>query len=879
MMNLNKNKKTTLKINRQEVKDSELKKLAALSERELMMEFRTSAEGLTTADAAKRLEEHGPNEISAQSPTPAWKLLLHAMQDPFVYVLALLLVVSAITGDLDAALIMGVMIFCSVIIKFIQDYRSQKASFELKEMIENTCAITRDGVTTEIPMDEVVPGDIVTLSTGDMIPADAVLIWTNDLFVNQSSLTGESMPVEKFVDAGIDAKKIQSDDITALDMLDLVFMGTDVLSGQGKAIILRTGEGTFFGDIAKSASGKRGDTAFDVGITKVSRLLLRMVAVLFPVVLLLNGFTKGDWSQAFFFAIAVAVGLTPEMLPMIVTSNLAKGAISLSKEKVIVKELASIQNLGSMDVLCTDKTGTITEDRVVLVKHVNPLGEVNDDVLNMAYLNSKYQTGWKNLIDHAVINYYDQAPEKHTFETIEKIDEIPFDFSRRRLTVAVDIDGHHMMVTKGAVEEMEDICTQVEINGEIVALTPELREEMRGVNVKMNEQGMRVIAVAYRRDVHTEPVYSVKDETEMILIGFVGFLDPAKQSAVTAIASLHEHGVNVKVLTGDNEIVARKVCKDVGIEVEEVLSGVQIAELSDDELRQKVDNINLFAKLSPMQKSRIISMLQQNGHTVGFMGDGINDAPALRKADVGISVDTAADITKDASSIILLEKSLNVLEHGILEGRKVFSNMMKYIKITISSNFGNVFSVLIASAFLPFLPMLSIQLLIQNLIYDIAQLTTPWDNVDEEDILKPVSWETTGLLKFTLCIGPVSSIFDIATFLVMWFVFGANTVANQGLFQAGWFVVGLISQTLVVHIVRTKKLPFIQSRASFPLVLSSLVAILTGLILVISPLRTGFDFAALPATYWPWLIGILIAYIITTEIAKRVYIRFNKEWL
>ncbi|MGY3746116.1 magnesium-translocating P-type ATPase [Vagococcus salmoninarum] len=878
-MNKKTNKKNIAINNRQEMKDSELKKLAALSERELMMEFRTSAAGLTKEDAEKRLEEFGPNEISAQSPTPAWKLFIQSFQDPFVYVLMLLLIVSALTGDYEAAIIMGVMILCSVIIRFIQDYRSQKASFELKEMIENTCAITRDGVTTEIPMDEVVPGDIVSLSTGDMIPADAVLIWTNDLFVNQSSLTGESMPIEKFVEAGIDQEKIKSDDLTALDMEDLVFMGTDVLSGQGRAIILRTGEGTFFGDIAKNASVKRGDTAFDIGISKVSKLLLRMVAVLFPVVLLLNGFTKGDWSQAFFFAIAVAVGLTPEMLPMIVTSNLAKGALTLSKKKVIVKELASIQNLGSMDILCTDKTGTITEDRVVLVEHVNPLGEDCDAVLNMAYLNSKYQTGWKNLIDHAVINFYDEFPEKHTFKEIEKIDEIPFDFSRRRLTVAVEVDGHHLMVTKGAVEEMETVCTHAEINGELVELTDELRQEMRAVNVKMNEQGMRVIAVAYRQDVHSEPVYSVKDEKEMTLIGFVGFLDPAKQSAITAIASLQGHGVNVKVLTGDNEIVARKVCNDVGISVDQVLIGNQIAEMTDDELRSKVDDINLFAKLSPMQKSRIINLLQENGHTVGFMGDGINDAPALRKADIGISVDTAADITKDASSIILLEKSLNVLEDGILEGRKVFSNMMKYIKITISSNFGNVFSVLVASAFLPFLPMLSIQLLIQNLIYDIAQLTTPWDNVDEEDIIKPVSWETTGLLKFTLCIGPVSSIFDIMTFVVMWTIFGANTVAEQGLFQAGWFLVGLISQTLVVHIVRTEKLPFIQSRASWPLIISSLAAIVVGLVIATTSLRGAFDFTALPVSYWPWLIGILIAYMITTEVAKRIYIKFNKEWL
>ncbi|CAM3369317.1 magnesium-translocating P-type ATPase [Vagococcus fessus] len=875
-----KNKKRNFnQLNRQEVKDSELKQLAALSERELMMTLRTSPNGLSKEDAEDRLEEYGPNEIASESPVPAWRLFLKAFQDPFVYVLALLLVVSAATKDYEAAIIMGIMILCSALIQFVQSYRSQKASFELKEMIENTCAITRDGVTTEIPMDEVVPGDILTLSTGDMIPADAVLIWSNDLFVNQSSLTGESMPVEKFVEAGVDEKQLKDPSLTALDMEDLVFMGTDVLSGQGKAIILRTGASTFFGDIAKTATGQRGDTAFDVGMNKVSKLLLRMVVVLFPIVLLLNGFTKGDWSQAFFFAIAVAVGLTPEMLPMIVTSNLAKGALSLSKKKVIVKELAAIQNLGSMDVLCTDKTGTITEDEVVLVEHVNPLGKENDEVLNLAYLNSNYQTGWKNLIDHAVINYYSKAVAENDRPNVEKIDEIPFDFTRRRLTVAVETEGHQLMVTKGAVEEMMTICSQVEIDGEIRALTPELHEEMMTVNNSMNERGMRVIGVAYRKDVYTEAEYSVSDEQDMILVGFIGFLDPAKVSAIPAISSLQEHGVTVKVLTGDNEIVARKVCQDVGIPVTDVLVGNQIEEMTDDELINIVETVNLFAKLSPMQKSRIISLLQQKGHTVGFMGDGINDAPALRKADVGISVDTAADITKDASSIILLEKSLTVLEDGIIEGRKVFCNMMKYIKVTISSNFGNVFSVLVASAFLPFLPMLSLQLLVQNLVYDIAQLTTPWDNVDEEDIEKPVKWGTNGLLKFTLCIGPVSSIFDILTFALMWTVFGANTVAEQGLFQAGWFLVGLTTQTLVVHIVRTKKIPFIQSRSSFSLALASIAAILIGIGIIATPLRDAFHFSALPSNYWGWWIAINIMYMITVQAAKQLYIKVNGEWL
>lgn len=861
---------------RKVTKEQELKKLAVLSERELYMELRTSQQGLLEEDAETRLEEFGPNEISAQKPTPGWKLFLKAFKDPFVIVLALLALVSAATGDYEAAIVMSIMIFASVIISFTQEYRSQKASLALKEMIENTSAVMRDGVIREVPMDEIVPGDVIHLATGDMIPADAVLIWTKDLFVNQSSLTGESMPVEKFVDPGIGKDAEQT---SALDMQDLVFMGTDVLSGQGTAIILKTGQHTFFGDIAENASTKRGKTAFDTGLVQVSKLLLRMVMVLFPTVLLINGLTKGDWSEAFFFAIAVAVGLTPEMLPMIVNSNLAKGSLTMSKHKVIVKELPSIQNLGSMDVLCTDKTGTITEDRVVLVQHVNPLGQVNEQVLEMTFLNSQYQTGWKNLMDVAVINYFEEQNHDLPYKEVSKIDEIPFDFSRRRLTVVVKADNHQLMITKGAVEEMEAVCDTVEIDGKIVPLTAELRQEMRQVNIQMNEQGMRALAVAVKRDAHLDAVYSVADEANMTLIGFMGFLDPAKDSAKTAIKSLHEHGVNVKVLTGDNEIVAKKVCRDVGIEVNEPVLGTQIDNMSDEEMKQIVETTNLFAKLNPMQKSRIIETIQSNGHTVGFMGDGINDAPALRKADVGISVDTAADITKDASSVILLEKSLNVLEAGVLEGRKVFSNMMKYIKITISSNFGNIFSILVASAFLPFLPMLPLQLLVQNLVYDMAQLTMPWDNVDEEELSKPVKWHIGGLLKFTLCIGPVSSIFDILTFLVMWNIIGANTIAEQSVFQSGWFLIGLTSQTLVVFMVRTKKIPFIQSMPSPQVLLASICCIIVGFTIVLTPIRQQFEFGVLTNNYWVWFVIIILLYLITVEFAKRLYIRINKEWL
>lgn len=544
-----------------------------------------------------------------------------------------------------------------------------------------------------------------------------------------------------------------------------------------------------------------------------------------------------------------------------------------------MKELASIQNLGSMDVLCTDKTGTITEDRVVLVQHLDPLGNENEQVLDLAFMNSTYQTGWKNLMDIAVINYFEEQDRKLPYQSVQKIDEIPFDFSRRRLTVVMKTDEHQLMITKGAVEEMSTICKYVEINGEIMELTPEIRQQLQTVNEKMNRQGMRVITVAVRRDAHDEAIYSTDDEKDMTLIGFMGFLDPAKASAKPAIKSLQQHGVTVKVLTGDNAIVAQKVCQDVGIPAEDYLLGNQVDEMSDEELYRAAESINLFAKLNPMQKSRIIESLQDKGHTVGFMGDGINDAPALRKADVGISVDTAADITKDASSIILLEKSLAVLENGVIEGRRVFSNMMKYIKITISSNFGNVFSILVASAFLPFLPMLSIQLLLQNLIYDIAQLTIPWDNVDEEELHVPTKWETKGLLKFTVCIGPISSVFDIITFLVMWFVFGANTIASQNLFQTGWFMIGLTTQALVVLMVRTKKIPFIQSRPAPQVFISLLMAVVVGIIVVVTPIAEQFDFVHLPSSYWLWYVGIVVVYMLATQLGKVIYIKIAKEWI
>ncbi len=857
-------------------KNNQLKELGYLKEEAVLKQLKTNESGLSNQEAKKRLEEFGLNEVAAQKPVSWYQLVFQAFKDPFIYVLTLLLVVSAATKDFEASIVMAMMILFSAGLHFIQEYRSQKASLALKELIETTCAVTRDGITKEIPIDEVVPGDIVTLSTGDLIPADSRLIWAKDLFVNQSSMTGESMPIEKLASL---KTAIEDSQLTALDLSNLLFMGTDVLSGQGKVVVVKTGEDTLFGDIAAQSSKSRGETSFDRGVKNVSKLLIRFMLVMVPIVFLINGISKGDWSEAFFFSIAVAVGLTPEMLPMIITSNLAKGAITMSKKKVIVKELNAIQNLGAMDVLCTDKTGTITEDKVILVQHVNPVGEESNRVLELAYMNSNYQTGWKNVMDHAVIEYFNQNREENELEKIEKIDEIPFDFSRRRLTVAVKAGNQQLMITKGAVEEMLKVCQYVELNNEIIPLTPELQKTMEEVSIKMNKEGMRALGVAYKQNVHDSAVYSIKDESDMVLVGFMGFLDPPKESSITAIKSLHEHGVNVKVLTGDNEIVAQKICKDVGIQVDRAILGTELDSMTDIELMDATEEVNLFAKLNPTQKARIIELLQQKGHTVGFMGDGINDAPALRTADVGISVDTAADITKEASSIILLEKSLTVLEDGVLEGRTVFGNMMKYIKMTISSNFGNVFSVLVASAFLPFLPMLSIQLLVQNLIYDVAQLTIPWDKMDPEDLMKPAKWGTSDLLKFTFSIGPISSIFDILTFILMWFVFQANTVQNAALFHTGWFVIGLITQTVVVHVIRTKKIPFIQSRASMSVTLSTLAVVAAAVLIPGSTFGTFFDFVALPTAYWKWMILIVLAYVVMIQVVKSIYININKQWL
>lgn len=854
----------------------------------------TTPNGISEKEAERRIDTHGRNEVAHEKP-PAWYLqLLLSFKNPFIFVLLALGVLSFFTDDMKGTIVVTVMVVLSAFIRFLQEFRSQQAAEKLKAMVRTTATVLRtkeftnnmdkkvdinNNQTLELPIEDLVPGDIIKLSAGDIVPADVRILSAKDLFVNQAALTGEALPVEKYENyhnSNINTKRNGD----PLEMDNLCFMGTNIVSGTANAVVVSTGANSYFGSLAKSVVGKRPETSFDKGVNKVSWLLIKFMLIMTPIVFFINGISKGDWKEAFFFAIAVAVGLTPEMLPMIVTANLARGAVKMSKKKVIVKQLNSIQNLGAMDVLCTDKTGTLTEDKVVLVRHLDLTGNQCKSVLQLAYLNSFYQTGLKNLIDKAVIEH---TEEKHRLDTTEfhKVDEIPFDFARRRMSVVVkDRSNMNLMVCKGAVEEILSICTHTDINDEILPLTKETTRKIKHLSEQLNEDGMRVIAVAYKlEEPNNEKGYSIQDESDMILAGYIGFLDPPKPSAASAIRTLQEHGVQVKILTGDNEIVTRKVCKEVGLDIGEPVLGYEIDQLSEKALAQLAERTTVFAKLNPMQKSRVIQALQANGHTVGYMGDGINDAVALRDADVGISVDTATDIAKESSDIILLEKSLDVLEEGIIEGRATFGNILKYIKMTASSNFGNVFSVLVASAFIPFLPMLAIHLLIQNLLYDLSQLSIPWDKMDKEFLEKPRKWDTSNLRNFIICIGPISSIFDIITFIVMWNVFGANTVGEQSLFQSGWFVVGLLTQTLIVHMIRTQKIPFIQSTASIPVLLLTALIMGIGIYVPFSPLGAAVGLQPLPLSYFPWLVGILAAYAVLTQFLKQLYIKKFHSWL
>jgi len=846
----------------------------------LLVSLEATPAGLDEEQIEARLDRDGTNEAAHEKP-PHWALqLARTFWNPFIIVLVVLAGVQLVTSDdLTGPIIIAVMVSISVVLSFTQEFRSSRAAEKLKAMVRNTATVTRrasDGHSEriEVPVVELVAGDIVHLSAGDMVPADLRLLSAKDLFISQAILTGESLPVEKVAPEHAPSRDAQAD---ALDLPTLCYMGTNVVSGSATAVVVATGPRTYLGSLAHTLSGQRSETSFDRGIKSVSWLLIWTMAVMVPIVFLIQGFGKGSWLEAFLFAISVAVGLTPEMLPLIVTANLAKGALAMSKRKVVVKQLNAIQNFGAMDVLCTDKTGTLTLDKIVLERHLDLDGEESDDALEFGYLNSHFQTGLKNLMDKAVLAHRDL---EQSIAKWKVVDEIPFDFQRRRMSVVLaDAGGEDLLVCKGAVEEMLSICAFVREGDREIPLTDHRRESIRAMTHELNEDGLRVLIVAVKRQPAVGRAYGIADEAGLVAVGCLAFLDPPKDTAHTAIAALHGHGVAVKVVTGDNEAVTRKICREVGLDVTHSVLGRDIEELDDAALDELVARTTVFAKMSPLQKSRVVESLQRRGHTVGFLGDGINDAAALRRADVGISVDTATDIAKESADIILLEKNLMVLEEGVLEGRVTFGNIIKYIKMTASSNFGNVFSMLIASILLPFLPMLPLQILVLNLLYDISQLSIPFDRMDEEYVRKPRKWDASDIRRFMVWIGPTSSIFDITTFALLWYWFGANAPAHQAFFQSGWFVESLLTQTLVVHMIRTRKIPFLQSAASAPVLGLTTAIIAIGIAIPYTTLGHKLGMVELPLDYFGWLAATVVAYCVLTQGVKTIYMRRFGRWL
>jgi Mg2+-importing ATPase len=837
---------------------------------EVLRQLETSTAGLNDEEAQRRQREYGPN-IVAQEGKHGWlRLLIKAMLNPLVILLLLLAAVSFLTDDYRAGTVMIAMVILGVSLRFVQELRAEVSAAKLKSMIRVTATVVRDGAAREIALAELVPGDVILLSAGDMIPADVRVLSCKDLFVIQASLTGESFPVEKF-DARENARPA-----TPLEHTNICFLGTSVESGTASAVVVATGLETYLGSMATAITGERAETEFDRGVSRFTWLMIRFIAVMAPLVFVINWLTKGDPRDAFFFAVAVAVGLTPEMLPMIVTVCLTKGALAMSRNKVIIKRLHSIQNFGAIDVLCTDKTGTLTRDQVILERHCDVVREEDEGVLVLAYLNSHFQTGLKNVLDRAILAHT-EVREQLNIPEHRKLDEIPFDFSRKIMSVAVETpEGASRLICKGAPEAIFKRCTRFELNGQVHPIEPILIADLQEEHDALSEDGFRVLAIAYRDWQHKER-FAKEDEKELILKGYVAFLDPPKESATPALEALQRHGVTVKVLTGDNELVSRKICRDVGLPGTDILLGSAVEGMSDAELSNAAAKATIFARLSPAHKRRIIGALKAKGHVVGFLGDGINDAPALRAADVGISVDTAVDIAKESADVILLEKSLLVLEEGVIEGRRVFANIQKYIRMGASSNFGNMFSVLGASIFLPFLPMAPIQVLTNNLLYDFSQVPIPTDNVDPEQVAKPAPWSIGHLTRFILFIGPCSSIFDYTTYFIMLYVFGCWDSARASLFQTGWFVESLLTQTLIIHIIRTQRIPFLQSRASWPILLTTVAIMIVGMWLPSSPIAEALGFTRLPNLYWPLVTVTLICYVVLTQCMKSWLVR--KGWI
>ena len=870
--------------------------------KETLAFYKSSFRGLTEEQVEENRDLYGENIITKGQEDSILKKIYESIINPFTVILLVIALVSLVTNvwlakpgeeDPTTSIIIVVLVLISGGIRFVQELRSDRAASNLSRLIVNTATVIREGAEQELPIDELVVGDIIKLSAGDMIPADVLLLDSRDFFVQQSGLTGESDAVEKVCLAKSDGQNLDS----LLETESLAFMGTNVISGRATALVLVVGDETMMGAIEQTLNTYDEPTSFEREMNSISWLLIRLMLVMVPVVFFINGLTDGDWLEAGVFALSVGVGLTPEMLPMIITASLAKGSIIMAQEKVVIKKLNAIQDLGAIDILCTDKTGTLTQDEIVLEYPLDIHGDLDLAVLRRAFLNSYYQTGLKNLMDRAIINRTEKEAEKHEIvrnldQTFKKIDELPFDFERRRMSVIVKDDEDVIsMVTKGALEEMLAISSYVEYKNRITELTEEIRQEILAEVAQLNEQGLRVLGVSYKSDLEEDYEYEVKDESDMILTGYLAFLDPPKSSAAPAIETLAEYGVATKILTGDNDKVTQAVCEKVGLDVDNILLGVEVDALSDEELSQAVEHTTVFAKLSPDQKARIILQLKANGHKVGYMGDGINDAPSMKVADVGISVDTAVDIAKETADVILLDKDLMVLEKGLVEGRKVYANMTKYIKMTVSSNFGNIFSLLFASIFLPFLPMAPVHLIVLNLVYDLSCIALPFDNVDSEFLKKPRIWSANSITRFMAWIGPISSIFDVLTYLLLYFIIvpmitGGSYQAGSGqaetfitLFQTGWFVESIWTQTMVIYMLRSPKLPFVQSRPALSVIVTTMAAALFVTSLPYSLFASVLKTAPLNGTYFLFLLLIIALYMVSVTLVKHLYIKRYREWL
>jgi Mg2+-importing ATPase len=845
----------------------------SLSPEDCLGGLRSREKGLFEEEAEEKRRQFGLNEVITKQ-GGVFLRTYHRFANPLVIQLLIIAGVSFIMGDLRSTIVVGAMVLISVGLSSLQEERSGRAVEKLQAMVRTTVNVLRDGKDTEIPLAQVVPGDVVLLDAGSLVPADLRLISTKDFFVSQSALTGESMPVEK------SSAAVSGNGRSPLELPNACFQGSNVLSGSARGVVINTGARTYFGAITRKLAGQRSKTSFDKGIAGFTWLMIRFMVVMVAVVFLIIGITKHNWMDALLFGLAVAVGLTPEMLPMIVTVNLAKGALAMSKKKVIVKKLASIQNFGAIDILCTDKTGTLTQDRVILEKYVDVSGKQSDEVLRYAYMNSFYQTGLRNLLDRAVLAHSEFEVEQRC----KKVDEIPFDFTRKRMSVVVEYEGDHVLICKGAVEDVFKVCSSYQVEEDVLPLIDMIRQDVLEDYEALSADGYRVLAIAYREFPRDKTVFAAADESDMILLGYIAFLDPPKETTAQALRALKDAGVAVKILTGDNDLVTRKVCRDVGIDVEHLVTGPQLQGVTAEALIDIAEKATVLARLSPTQKEQVIEALQSKGHVVGFMGDGINDAPALKKADVGISVDTAVDVAKEAADIVLLEKSLLVLDSGIIEGRKVFGNIIKYIRMGASSNFGNMFSVVGGSFFLPFLPMLPIQVLTNNMLYDVSQIGIPSDRVDPEFTTVPRKWNIGNIRRFMYFIGPMSSIFDYATYFLMLYFFGCIAFTSpstspdmkayyEALFHTGWFVESILTQTLIVHVIRTRRIPFIQSRASPVMLFFTLLVMAIGVALPYTPLAGFLGFVPLPAIYWAWIAAFLVVYCGLTHVVKSWFFR------